>query len=157
MPRAVSSRARCFVPSLAVALALAQSAAAADPSLQAVGETSLGYLDSVQSPPEGGPGRVRTRGLTWVIAPGLVLALLSEHSQHRLAYRYQHDFLFGESVSNSSTNTLDYLGFFDLSRRVGLALDGAVVQSNQNSSLTFAPPGTEFLGTVPLGSSAFLL
>ena len=156
MDRALATSSRWFLHCFAVSV-LAGSASAAEPELQAVGETSLGYLNSVQSPPEGGPGRVRTQGVTWVIAPGLVLTLTSEQSQHRFGYRYQHDFLFAESVSNSSTNTLDYLGFFDLSRRVGLALDGAVVQSNQNSSLTFSPPGTEFLGTVPLGSSAYIL
>ncbi len=157
MARAITPRFRCSLSAIALSLSLAGSAAAAEPELQGVGETSLGYLDSVQSPPEGGPGRVRTRGVTWVIAPGLVLALTSKHSQHRIGYRYQLDILFGDSVTSSSTNTLDYLGYFDLSRRVGLALDGGVVESNQNSSLTFAPPGTEFLGALPLGSSAFLM
>lgn len=148
---------RCCLSSLGILFALGRSASAAEPTLQAIGETSLGYLNSVQSPPEGGPGRVRSQGVTWVLAPGLVLGLNSTRSQHRLGYRYQHDFLFDDSVSSSSTHALDYVGFFDLSERVGLALDGGVVESNQNSSLTFAPPGTEFLGTLPLGSSSFLL
>jgi hypothetical protein len=130
---------------------------AAEPTLQGVGETSLGYLDSAQSPPDGGPGRVRSRGVTWVLAPGLVLAFSSQRTEQRLGYRYQHDFLFGESATSSSTNTLDYLGFFDLSQRVALILDAGVVESNQNSSLTFAPPGTEFVGPLPLGSTAFLM
>ena len=48
-------------------------------------------------------------------------------------------------------------GFSTSPQRVGLLLDAGVVESNQNSSLTFAPPGTEFLGTLPLGSTAYLL
>jgi hypothetical protein len=143
--------------SIFVALAVARPALAADPKLQAIGETSVGYLDSRQSPPDGSPGRDTTRGVTWVLAPGLALELLSRRTQQHIGYRYQHDFLFGESTTSSSTNTLDYLGFFDLSERVGLLVDAGVVESNQNSSITFAPPGTEFLGALPLGSSAFLL
>src|SRR5262245_34980823 len=77
-----------------------RAAPAAEPALQAVGETSLGYLDSSQSPPDGGPGRVRSRGLTWVLAPALVLDVSTQRVQQRLGYRYQHDFLFGDSFTS---------------------------------------------------------
>ena len=135
----------------------ASVARAAEPELQAIGETSLGYLQTTQSPADGSPGRDTSRGVVWVLAPGLELELLSRRMQHHFGYRYQHDFLFGDSFTSSSTNTFDYLGFFDVSERVRLLLDAGVVQSNQNSSITFAPPGTEFLGALPLGSTAFLL
>ncbi|HVR19157.1 MAG TPA: hypothetical protein VMS65_05665, partial [Polyangiaceae bacterium] len=87
-----------------VAFACSGVAHAADPEFQVTGETSLGYLDSNQSPPDGSDGTVRTHGLVWVLAPGLALGYVSQKSQHRLGYRYQHDFLFGETTTSSSTN-----------------------------------------------------
>src|SRR6186713_1232760 len=134
-----------------------RSARAAEPKLQAIGETSVGCLDTSQSPPDGGPGRVTNRGVTLTLAPGLVLAQVSERAQHRLGYRLQYDVLFGDPLTSSATNSLDYLGFFDLSARVGLLLEAGVVASNQNSSLTFGTPGSEFTGALPLGSNAFVL
>jgi hypothetical protein len=130
---------------------------AADPALQVVGETSLGYLDSEQRPPpDGGPGSVTSRGVVWMIAPGLNLAFASQRTVQRVGYRFQQDFLFGENFTQTSTNTLDYLGFFDLSQRVGLVLDARILESNQNSPLTFAPTGSDFPGPIPLGDGAFL-
>jgi hypothetical protein len=157
MARSVASRIVVFVSYPLALLATAAVARGAEPELQAIGETSLGYLQTTQSPADGSPGRDTSRGVVWVLAPGLELEVLSQRMQHRLGYRYQHDFLFGDSFTSSSTNTLEYLGFFDLSERVRLLLDAGVVESNQNSSITFAPPGTEFLGALPLGASAFLL
>jgi hypothetical protein len=137
--------------------ALSGVSTAAEPKLQLVGETSLGYLNSMQSPPpDGGPGSVTTSGVVWMIAPGVIFAYVSGRTNQHLGYRFQQDFLFGEDYSSSTTNTLDYLGFFDLSQRVGLILDARVVESNQNSPLTFAPTGSEFPGPIPLGSAAFL-
>ena len=136
---------------------LADVSAAAEPALQLVGETSLGYLDSYQRPPsDGGPGSVTSRGVVWMIAPGLVFAFASNRTIQHVGYRFQQDLLFGESFTSSTTNNLDYLGFFDLSQRVGLVLDARFVESNQNSPLTFGPTGSEFPGPIPLGSGAFL-
>ena len=156
MSRHLARRARAvFV--LALFTGLARGALAGEPKFQAIGETSVGYLDTAQSPPDGGTGRVTNQGLTLTLAPGVVFAQVTERAQHRLGYRLQYDVLFGDPLTSSATNSLDYLGFFDLSARVGLLLDAGVVASNQNSSLTFGAPGQEFTGALPLGSGAFVL
>jgi hypothetical protein len=106
-----------------VAMLVAGGAPAADPKLQGVGEAGLGYLDTVQSAPDGAPGSVSTRGVVVLLSPGLLLAFSSPRTLQRVGYRYQHDFFLASTTTSSSTNRLEYLGFFDLSPRVALLLD----------------------------------
>jgi hypothetical protein len=148
---------RCFVAAALAATLVASRAWAADPKLQGVGEAGLGYLDTVQSAPDGAPGTVSTRGVVVLLSPGLLLTLTSPRNVQRVGYRYQHDFFIGSTTASTSTNRLDYLGFFDLSPRVGLLLDARVVETSSYSSFTFAPPGTELLAPLPLGAGSFLL
>ena len=147
---------RCSVAAAFVATLVAGEASAADPKLQGVGEAGLGYLDTVQSAPDGAPGSVSTRGVVVLLSPGLVLAFSSPRTLQRVGYRYQHDFFLASTTTSSSTNRLEYLGFFDLSPRVALLLDARVAETNNYSSFTFAPPGTELLAALPPGAGSFL-
>src|SRR6185503_19055154 len=145
----VKRRGRSTLACALCVVVLAPSAAA-DPKLQGTAETSLGYVDSVQSSPEAPGGSLRSRGVAWVLSPGLVLAVSSPSTLHRLGYRFQQDFLFGDSTASSSSNRLEYGGFYDLSPRVSLVLDANAVESTRFSSITFAAPGTEVIAPLPL-------
>src|SRR5215470_16352117 len=79
------------------------------PKLQAIGETSVGVSDNVQSAPE--PplpgGASKTAGAFVVLRPGLVLGLLTPRTVQRLAYTFDYDVYFARSATNSASNRLE--------------------------------------------------
>jgi hypothetical protein len=130
------------------------TARAQTPKLQAVGETSIGVSDNVQSAPDVplAGGASKTAGAFVVLRPGLVLGLLSPRTVQRLAYTFDYDVYFARSATNSSSNRLEYRGFFDFSKGLNAILGAAAAESDSYGALTFAPPGA---GAVPfLGSAA---
>lgn len=133
-------------------------ARAAAPKLQAVGEATLGVSDNVSAAPDVplDGGAERTAGAFLVLRPGLVLAFLSARTVQRLSYTYDYDLYFGETSNNSSSNRLEYRGFFDLSPRVSSVVGLAATETNSYSSLTFAPPGSGTLPLLPAGDATTL-
>jgi len=113
--------------------------AAAAPHLQVIGESSLGYTDNAQASPRAAD--LRTKSAFWMLSPGLTLALASQRYVQRMSYRYEYDFYFNSAASSSSSNRLDYRGFFELSRRVTLVLGGRATESDRFNSVAFAAPG----------------
>jgi hypothetical protein len=128
--------------------------AAAAPHLQAVGESSLGYTDNAQASPR--TADLHTKSAFWMLSPGVTLALASPRNVQRLSYRFEYDFYFNSAASSSSSNRLDYRGFFELSRRVTLVLGSRVTQSDRFSSVAFAAPGAGAVGALPVGTGSYL-
>ncbi len=140
----------------AALLVLSQSASvAAAPHLQLVGQSALGYTDNVQSASLV-QADARTKSVFLMLSPGVVLALAAPRSLQRIAYRYEYDFYFNTTDSSSSSNRLDYRGFFDLSRRINLVLGGNVTESDRFNAVAFAPPGAGAVGALPTGTGSFL-
>jgi hypothetical protein len=141
-----------------VAMASTPRLAFADPKLQGVGETSLGYTDNIQSAPSvlilnGTP---KSDGGFLVLRPAVVLASASARSIHRLKYTYTYDLFFQRTSASSSSNQLEYRGFFDLSPRLDLVVGANAVQSDNSSSITLTPPGAGAVNATATGSGAFL-
>jgi hypothetical protein len=128
--------------------------AAAEPHLQAIGESSLGYTDNAQASPRAAD--LHTKSAFWMLSPGLTLALLTPRSLQRVSYRYEYDFYFNSAASSSSANRLDYRGFFELSRRTTLVLGGRATQSDRFNSVAFAAPGAGTVGALPVGTGSYL-
>jgi hypothetical protein len=133
---------------------LVASVASARPRWQAVGESSLGYTDNAQA--SATASEVRTGSFFWMLSPGVVFALDSPRRLQRIAYRYEYDFYFNSTASSSSTNRLDYRGFFELSRRANLVLGSGVTQSDRFNKVAFAAPGAGTVGALPAGTGSFL-
>jgi hypothetical protein len=133
---------------------LVSARAAAEPHLQGLGETSIGYTDNAQAAANSTQGHVKS--LFWMLSPGLALVLASPRELQRVSYRYEYDFYFNNSNSSSSTNRLDYRGFFDLSRRSNLVLGANVTQSDRFAKVAFAAPGAGAIGALPAGTGTFL-
>lgn len=151
-------RYRCFALGLGLGLGLGLRggvAAAVEPQLQAIGESSLGYTDNAQASANNGDG-ARTRSLFWMLSPGLVLALAQPRYMQRLAYRYEYDLYFSSGASSGSSHRLDYRGFFELSRRITLVLGSNATQSDRFSKVAFAAPGASAVGAVPTGTGSYL-
>jgi hypothetical protein len=93
-----------------------------------------------------------------LLSPGIVVASASERAVQRLKYTYTYDlFLPSTSTSiSSSSNQLEYQGFFDLAPRATLLVGAAALQSNVASSILLAAPGVGAVGALPSGSSDFL-
>ena len=140
------------------AVVLSTSAASAvEPHVQAVGQSALGYTDNAQAVPRSETGETaRVRSLFWMLSPGMVLALESPRALQHVGYRYEYDLYFRRGTSSSSSNRLDYRGFFDLSPRVNLVLGAAATQSDRFASVAFAAPGAGTVGAVPAGTGSFL-
>lgn len=134
-------------------LALASAEVSAKPHLQAVGESSLGYTDNAQATPNA--GQARTSSFFWMLSPGVVLAVDNARRLQRLSYRYEYDFYFNSAASSSSTNRLDYRGFFELSRRLSLVLGANATQSDRFNKLAFSAPGAGAVGALPTGTGSF--
>lgn len=130
----------------------------ARPHLQAVGETSLGYTDNAQAAPSTSTDgeSVVARSVFWMLSPGGVLAYASPRQLQRLAYRYEYDLYFDAAASSSSSNRLDYRGFFDLAPRVTLVLGANATQSDRFNSVAFGAPGASVVGAVPTGTGSYL-
>jgi hypothetical protein len=143
---------------LALAAVSASRPANADPVLQGVGATSLGYTDNIQSAPSvpipgGAP---RSGGVFLILSPGVVLASASDRAVHRLKYTYTYDLFFQQTNVSTSSNQLEYRAFFDLSPRVGLVVGANAIQSNLYSSILLTAPGAGAVNATPAGSGAFL-
>jgi hypothetical protein len=139
-------------------LALALPAAAATPKLQAVGEATFGVSDNVTSAPDVPlpGGAERTPGAFLILRPGIIAALLTARTVQRLSYTYDYDIQFAEAVGNSSSNRLEYRGFFDLSPRISALLGAAATQASSYSALTLAPPGSGVMPVLPGGEATTL-
>jgi len=135
-------------------LGLAPRAATAAPHLQAIGETSIGYTDNAQATPT--DAEAHNGSLFWMLSPGAALVLASPRQAQRLSYRYEYDFYFNRSTSSSSTNRLDYRGFFELSRRTSLVLGASATQSDRFAKVAFAAPGAGVVGALPAGTGTFV-
>jgi hypothetical protein len=132
------------------ALAWSSVALAADPKLQTVAETSVGYTDNVASVPNRAtPGvPAKTAGAFALLSPGLVLVLSTPRAQHRFGYTYTY-FLFLEGVApNSSANRGSYEGFFDLSPSSALVLNSNIVQSKADPTNTLGTDPSLVPGTI---------
>jgi hypothetical protein len=148
----------------AVAIAFALGAltpsrpAHADPKLQGIGETTVGYTDNIQSAPDvpipgGAP---KSSGAFLLLRPGAVLASASDRAIHRLKYTYTYDLFLQQTSASTSSNQLEYRAFFDLSPRVALVVGGSAIQSNSYSAIVLTAPGAGTVNAQP-GSGAFLL
>jgi len=137
-----------------LACALIVSPCVAEPHLQAIGESSIGYTDNAQATPT--DAQAHNSSLFWMLSPGAALVLASLRQLQRLSYRYEYDFYFNSTTSSSSTNRLDYRGFFELSRRVNLVLGANATQSDRFSKVAFAAPGAGAVGALPAGTGTFL-
>jgi hypothetical protein len=137
----------CF----ALVLALSRSAAA-DPKFQVTGDGSLGYTDNVQSAPTEPVAGVAPRagGAFAVLRPGAVLALNTPQLLHRLSYEFTYNLFFGASGANTTSNRLEYRGFYDLSPRTTLVVGSSAVESNPDMATTLG--GTAILP----GATAFV-
>lgn len=95
-----SSASALGATTLALAVALgavsASRRANANPMLQGVGDTSLGYTDNIQSAPSVPipGGEPRSGGVFLILSPGVVLASASARAIHRLKYTYTYEVFF---------------------------------------------------------------
>ncbi len=132
----------------------------AAPKLQAVGETSVGYTDNIQSAPdqsEAIAGQTpKSPGAFVLLSPGVVLALANQRTVQRVGYTYLYSLFLGNTRASSSSNRLEYHGFFDLSPRSSLLLGATAVQSNTYSSVLFTAPGAGAVNALPPGGGSFL-
>lgn len=145
--KTIPLRLTCFV----LICVVARSSAAADPKIQAVGDASLGYTDNVQSAPTVPVVGVAPReaGTFAVLRPGAVLALSLPSALHRLSYEFTYNLFFVAARANSTSNRLEYRGFFDLSPRTTLVVGSSAVESNPDTASTLG--GTAIIP----GSTAF--
>jgi len=132
--------------------------AAADPKIQGVGETSIGYTDNIQSAPDVPipGGTARSGGAFVLLSPGVVLALSSRRYVQRLNYTYSYNFILANTRASTSSNQLGYRAFFDVSPRIGLVVGASATQSNQYSAIILTAPGAGAANALPPGSGSFL-
>jgi hypothetical protein len=79
-----------------------------------------------------------------------VFALSTPQFLHRLSYEFTYNLFFVASRANTTSNRLEYRGFYDLSPRTTLLIGSSVVESNPDTATTLG--GTAILP----GSTAFL-
>ena len=151
-------RARLHAVRAGLSLVLLAAPLRADPSWQAVGETSLGFTDNAQAAPdEPEDGETtRARSVFLMLSPGAVLAYASPRLLQRVTYRFEYDLYFDAAVSSSSSNRIDYRGFFDVAPRVSLVLGASATQSDRFNSVAFGAPGASAVGAVPTGTGSYL-
>ncbi|HEY4157677.1 MAG TPA: hypothetical protein VGM29_06250 [Polyangiaceae bacterium] len=139
-------------------LAFSQIARAAEPKLQGIGETSLGYTDNFRTTPDSPllGGAPRSRGFFVSLSPGVLLAYETQRNLQRIGYRYQYDLFFAEPSSSGSSNQLDYQGFFELSKRTTLLLGASLSESDRYAAVAFATPGSSVVTALPAGAGAFV-
>ena len=129
-----------------------RSAAAADSQFQVVGDASLTYTDNLQSSPTEPVAGVapKTGGAFASLSPGAVFARSSPLVLHRLSYQFTYNLFFVATRANTTSNRLEYRGFYDLSPRTTLVVGSSAVESNPDTATTLG--GTAILP----GSTAFL-
>jgi hypothetical protein len=155
---------RTFVSAATVAAAFAAGAltlprtASGAPKFQGVGETWVGYTDNAQSAPDVPlpGGTPRSGGAIALLRPGIVFAIASPRTVQRLQYTYSYNLFLQSTNASTSSNQLDYQGFFDLSPRAELVVGATAIQSNQSSAILLVPPGAGAVDALPPGSGAFL-
>jgi len=154
----VPGRAGRLVAVVVCALVLCARGASAAPKFQAVGETSVGYTDNIQSAPDHPiPGQVpKEPGAFALLSPGVVLAVANPTTVQRFSYTYLYSLFFSKFSASSSSNQIDYHGFFDLSPRTSLLLGATAVQSNTYSSVLLTAPAAGLVNAMPPGGGSFL-
>lgn len=132
--------------------------ALAGPKFQAMGDVSIGYTDNIQSAPDHPiPGQLpKAPGAFALLSPGVVMAIANPETVQRLSYTYLYTLFFSRSSASSSSNQLDYQGFYDLSPRTSLLVGATAVQSNTYSSVLFAPPAAGVVNALPPNGGSFL-
>lgn len=132
--------------------------ARAGPKLQAVGEATVAVTDNAQSSPDnpvpGVPPKAADAFL--ILSPGLALSAATRRIVQRLQYTYSLSVFEKQSGANTSSNRLDYLGFFDLSPRTSMLLTSSLVESRPYTTSLVVPPGVGEVAASPPGSSAIL-
>lgn len=130
----------------------------AGPKFQVVGDVSVGYTDNIQGAPDHPiPGQLpKEAGAFALMSPGVVMAFASPATVQRLSYTYLYSLFFSRTSASSSSNQLDYHGFFDLNPRTSLVVGTTAVQSNTYSSVLFAPPAAGAVNALPPGGGSFL-
>jgi hypothetical protein len=136
---------------------LAPSALGA-PKVQGVAEVSGGYTDNAESAPDVPiPGEPPKSGGAFVLlSPGIVVANVTQRSNQRLQYTFTYDLFLQSASESTSSNRLDYRGFFDLSPRVNLTLGATALQSNEYSAILITAPAVGSVNALPPGSDSFL-
>jgi hypothetical protein len=147
---------RCAL--VVAAATLPATSAHAAPKFQIIGEASGGYTDNIQSAPDVPirGGTPKSPGAFMLLSPGVVLAIPARDSVQRIGYTYLYSLFFGNTNASSSSNRLEYHGFFDLSPRTAMVLGATAVQSNTYSSVLFTPPGAGAVNALPPGGGSFL-
>ena len=144
-----------WVCACAALLGLSAPAKATRTKLQGTGETSIGVTDNAQSAPDvplpGGASK--SAGVFLVLRPGLSLGVLSARSVNRLTYTFDYNLFLTRSTTSSSSNRLEYRGFFDLDPRVNAILGAAATEADSYAALTLAPPASGLLPLLPSGTS----
>jgi hypothetical protein len=130
----------------------------AAPKLQAIGDVSVGYTDNIQSAPDRPiPGQSpKEPGAFLLMSPGVVFAMANDRTVQRVGYTYLYSLFFSNTSASSSSNRLEYHGFFDLNPRSSLLLGATAVQSNTYSSVLFAAPAAGAVNALPPGGGSFL-
>ncbi|HEY1536418.1 MAG TPA: hypothetical protein VGF76_20500, partial [Polyangiaceae bacterium] len=141
----------------AVVLLLGAARAAAAPTLQAVGEASIGYTDNFRNTPQSPlvAGAPRAVGAFTTLSPSLVLALESPRSLQRMSYRYEYDLFLAQSSASGSSNQVDYRGFFEVSPRTSLLLGASASETNRYAAVAFSAPAASTVAGLPAGAGAF--
>ena len=126
--------------------------------LQAVGAASIGYTDNVRSAPDPPIEGVAERepGAFALISPGAVLAFSQPGVLQRMSYTYTASLFLGESDANSSSNRLDYVGFFDVSPRATLLFGASLHQSHLHSTGLLPDASVTPLSAAVPGTTAFV-
>jgi hypothetical protein len=136
-------------------LAVSPRAGATRTKLQATGETSLGVTDNAQSAPDvplpGGASK--SAGVFLVLRPGVSLGVLSARTVNRLTYTFDYNLFLTRNATSSSSNRLEYRGFFDLDPRVNAILGASATEADSYAALTLAPPASGLLPLLPSGTS----
>jgi hypothetical protein len=139
-------------------LACAPAQAFALSKLQGIARGTVGYTDNAQSAPDDPtPGTpTKSAGVFMTLSPGIVFASATRSAVHRIGYTYTYDLYFDASEASTSSNQLEYRGFFDLSPRTSLVLGMNIIQSTQYAALTIASPVSARFGALPPGTSSFI-
>lgn len=122
--------------------------------LQAVGETTIGVTDNAQSAPDVPlpGGSEKSPGAFLVLRPGLNFGVSSPRTVQRLTYTFDYNLYFSRTNSTSSSNRLEYRGFFDLAPTVDATLGASATESDSYATMTLAAPGSGILPLLPGGT-----
>lgn len=139
-------------------LAALPSSARADTKLQGVGEVTVAATDNAQSSPNNPVPGVppKAADVFVILSPGVVLGSATPRVVQRLQYTYSLSLFFKQTGADTSSNRVDYLGFYDLSPRVTMLLTASLMESRPYSASLVVPPAVDELSSVSSGSNALL-